>query len=80
MNSFDVFVVKGFTEVCTIFTSSPFKIGDIGDVRANLYNTPKACEEITQQYREIFKKNNPQKFFFNRYIFSYSGIIIFTKL
>lgn len=65
--------------VWTIFTNSPFKIGDIGDVRANLYNTPKACEEITQQYRKIFK-NNPQTFFFNRYIFSYSGKRIFFRL
>ena len=69
MNSFDVFVVKGFTEVWTIFTSSPFKIGDIGDVRANLYNTPKACEEITQQYREIFKKKTIHRNFSSTDIF-----------
>lgn len=36
----------------------PFKrlqVADIGDVRANLYNTPVACDEITEQYKEIIK-------------------------
>ena len=39
------------------FTSyNPFEhlqVADIGDVRANLYNTPVACDEITRQYKEI---------------------------
>lgn len=30
------------------------QIADIGDVRANLYNVKAACDEITEQYREIF--------------------------
>lgn len=30
------------------------QVADIGDVRANLYNVQTACDEITEQYREIF--------------------------
>jgi hypothetical protein len=33
------------------------QIADIGDVRANMYNTPAACEEITKQYRSHMQKN-----------------------
>jgi len=36
---------------------SRLQIGDIGDVRANLYNTPKACAEITEQYNDILNEN-----------------------
>merc|ERR1719419_2052203 len=30
------------------------QVADIGDVRANLYNVQTACDEITEQYKDIF--------------------------